>query len=31
MDYKDETKNWMKKSKLDENRNKIGENFILHL
>jgi len=31
MDYKKETKIWMKKPKLDENRIKIGENFILHL
>jgi hypothetical protein len=30
MDYKEEAKNWMKKPKLDENRIKIGENFILH-
>jgi hypothetical protein len=29
MDYKEEAKNWMK-SKLDENRIKIGEIFILH-
>jgi hypothetical protein len=29
MDYKEEAKNWMKKPKLDENRIKIGENFIL--
>jgi hypothetical protein len=25
-----EAKSWMKKPKLDENRIKIGENFILH-
>jgi hypothetical protein len=30
MDYKKEAKSWMKKPKLDENRIKIGENFILH-
>jgi hypothetical protein len=30
MDYKKEAKRWMKKPKLDENRIKIGENFILH-
>jgi hypothetical protein len=29
MDYKYEAKNWMKKAKLDENRIKIGGNFIL--
>jgi hypothetical protein len=29
MDYKG-VKNWMKKPKLDENRIKIEENFILH-
>jgi hypothetical protein len=28
--YKEEAKIWKKKSKLDENRIKIGENFILH-
>jgi hypothetical protein len=28
MDYKEEAKFWMKKSKLDENRIKIGEIFI---
>jgi hypothetical protein len=31
MDYKEEAKNWMKKLKLDENRIKIGEYFILYL
>jgi hypothetical protein len=30
VNYKEETKIWMKKPKLDENRIKIGENFILH-
>jgi hypothetical protein len=30
MDYKGEAKIWMKKPKLDENRIKIGEFFILH-
>jgi hypothetical protein len=30
MDYKEEAKIWMKKLKLNENRIKIGENFILH-
>jgi hypothetical protein len=30
MDYKEETKIWMKKPKLDENRNEIGKNIILH-
>jgi hypothetical protein len=30
MDYKEEAKIWMKKPKLDENRIKIGEIFILH-
>jgi hypothetical protein len=30
MDNKEEAKLWMKKPKLDENRIKIGENFILH-
>jgi hypothetical protein len=30
MDYKEEAKIWMKKSKLDENRIKIGEIIILH-
>jgi hypothetical protein len=30
MDYKEEAKIWMKKPKLNENRIKIGENFILH-
>jgi hypothetical protein len=29
MDY-EEAKIWMKKPKMDENRIKIGENFILH-
>jgi hypothetical protein len=30
MDYKEEAKIWMKKPKMDENRIKIGETFILH-
>jgi hypothetical protein len=30
MDYKEEAKIWMKKPNLNENRVKIGENFILH-
>jgi hypothetical protein len=30
MDYKEEAKIWMKKPKLDENKIKIGENFIIH-
>jgi hypothetical protein len=30
MGYKEEAKIWMKKLKLDENRIKIGEDFILH-
>jgi hypothetical protein len=30
MDYKEEAEIWMKRSKLDENRIKIGENLILH-
>jgi hypothetical protein len=30
MNYKKEAKIWMKKPKMDENRIKIGENFILH-
>jgi hypothetical protein len=30
MDYKEEAEIWVKKPKLDENRIKIGENFILH-
>jgi hypothetical protein len=30
MDNKEEAKLWMKKPKMDENRIKIGENFILH-
>jgi hypothetical protein len=30
MDYKEEAKIWMKMPKLDENRIKIEENFILH-
>jgi hypothetical protein len=29
MDYKGEAKNWMKKPKLDENRIKIEESFII--
>jgi hypothetical protein len=30
MDYNKEAKLWMKMPKLDENRIKIGENFIQH-
>jgi hypothetical protein len=31
MDYKEEAKNWIKKPKLDEDRNKIGEIlFYIH-
>jgi hypothetical protein len=30
MDCKEEAKIWMKKPNLDENKIKIGENFILH-
>jgi hypothetical protein len=30
MDKKEEAKMWMKKPKLDENRIKIGDFFILH-
>ena len=29
--YKEETKNWMKKPNLNENKFKIGKKFILHL
>jgi hypothetical protein len=29
MDSKEEAKMWMKKAKLDDNRIKIGRNFIL--